>query len=130
MIWRVLADLTVAIHAAFIGFVVLGGFLVWRWRRVAWVHLPAAAWGALIEFAGWTCPLTPLENRFRRLAGDEGYSGGFIEHYLIPIMYPDDLTRTMQLLIGAGVVGINVFAYARLVGVRRGSALPGPPRRP
>lgn len=118
MAFRLLADLTVLVHALFIVFVVVGGFLAWRWRRVAWVHLPCAAWGALIEFAGWVCPLTPLENHFRRLAGAEGYAGGFIEHYLVPVIYPEAWTFTLRMLLGALVVLVNAFAYWRFV-VRR-----------
>lgn len=91
---------------------VLGGFLAWRWRRMIWVHLPAAAWGALIEFAGWICPLTPLENRFRVLAGQSGYEGGFIEHYLIPVMYPEDWSLALRITLGTLVVLVNLVAYA------------------
>lgn len=119
MSYRLVADLLVAVHFAFIVFVVAGGFLAWRWRPVAWVHLPAAAWGALIEFAGWICPLTPLENRFRRLAGEAGYEGGFIEHYLIPIIYPAGLTTPVQIVLGAVVVLVNVVAYVVYFGRTR-----------
>lgn len=115
MIYRLLADLLVALHFAFILFVVLGGFLAWRWRRVAWVHLPAALWGVLIEFMGWVCPLTPLENRFRALAGEGGYQGGFIEHYLIPVMYPEDWTVRLRIVLGSLVVAVNLVAYYRFV---------------
>ena len=101
----------VVIHGLFIVFVVTGGFLV-LWRRwVAWIHLPTAVWGAVIEFAGWICPLTPLENHFRMLAGQKGYAGGFIEHYLIPVIYPDELTRGVQLALGLFVIVINGVAY-------------------
>lgn len=120
MIYRFLADSLVALHLAFILFVVLGGFLTWRWRRVAWVHLPAAAWGALIEFMGWVCPLTPLENRFRRLAGQLGYDGGFIEHYLIPVIYPDDWTLGLRIVLGGFVVIVNAVAYAGFAARRSG----------
>jgi len=115
MLARLTADALVALHLAFIVFVVTGGFLAWRWRRLAWVHLPLAAWGALIEFAGWVCPLTPLENHFRRLAGQAGYPGGFIEHYLIPVIYPGDLTRGIQYALGALVILVNLAAYARFL---------------
>ncbi|MBI2072189.1 MAG: DUF2784 domain-containing protein [Gemmatimonadetes bacterium] len=84
MRYRFVADVLVVLHVAFVAFVVVGGFLALRWRRLAWLHLPAAVWGAIIEFMGWVCPLTPLENHFRRLAGEGGYQGGFIEHYVIP----------------------------------------------
>lgn len=113
MIYRLLADVTVLLHLCFILFVVLGGFLAWRWRWVAWLHIPSAVWGALIEFAGWICPLTPLENRFRRLAGEAGYEGGFIEHYVTSLIYVEDWTLTLRLLLGGFVVGINGLAYWR-----------------
>lgn len=111
MIYRLAADAVVIIHLAFIIFVVCGGFLAWKWHRLAWVHLPAAVWGALIEFARWTCPLTPLENKLRSLAGETGYQGGFIEHYLIPIIYPARLTVGMMLIMGTSIVLLNAFAY-------------------
>ncbi|MFZ5623370.1 MAG: DUF2784 domain-containing protein [Gemmatimonadota bacterium] len=111
----VLANLLVLFHAAFVLFVVLGGLLVLRWPRLAWLHLPAAIWGAAIEFTGWICPLTPLENRFRRLAGEAGYSGGFIEHYVLPVLYPTGLTRSVQYVLGALVVLLNVVIYAIVV---------------
>jgi len=109
--YRLLADLTVVVHLGFVVFVVMGGFLAWRWRRLAWVHLPAAAWGALIEFRGWICPLTPLENHLRRLAGQTGYGGGFVEHYVIPVLYPAGLTTDVQLVLGTLVVVVNGAAY-------------------
>src|SRR5260370_31886501 len=93
MLYRVLADAVVVVHAAFVGFVMLGGFLAWRWRPVVWVHLPAALWGAAIEYGGWICPLTPLENALRTPAGLEGYPGRWGEHYLIPLGYPARLPR-------------------------------------
>src|SRR5437867_9964956 len=100
MLYRWLADAVVVLHAAFVVFVVLGGVLVIRWRRLAWLHVPAAIWGALIEFAGWICPLTPLENSFRARAGDAGYAGGFVEHYLLRALYPDGLTPSVRWLLG------------------------------
>ncbi len=102
-----MADLVVAVHFLFVLFVVLGGLLVLRWPRVAYLHIPAAIWGAAIEFGGWICPLTPLENWLRRQAGSSGYSGGFIEHYILPILYPSTLTRTNQLVLGALVLILN-----------------------
>lgn len=111
MPFRLLADLIVALHFAFVLFVVLGGFLVWRWRRLMWVHLPAATWGALIEFAGWICPLTPLEWHLRELAGQAGYEGGFVEHYIMPVLYPAGLTSSVQMVLGSLVVIINLVAY-------------------
>jgi len=106
-----LADLIVAAHFAFVLFVVLGGLLVLRWPRVAYLHIPAAIWGAAIEFAGWICPLTPLENWLRRQEGSAGYSGGFIEHYILPILYPSALTREVQLILGFLVIAANLAIY-------------------
>lgn len=111
MIYQILADVVLVIHLLFIFFVVLGGLLALRKRWVAWLHLPAAIWGALIEFMGWYCPLTPLENDLRQLAGQSGYEGGFIEHYLLPVIYPDGLTREIQLMLGTIVVVINLAIY-------------------
>jgi hypothetical protein len=107
----ILAELVVGFHVGFVLFVVLGGLLVLRWPRLAWVHLPAAVWGALIEFAGWICPLTPLENRLRRVSGTADYAGGFVEHYLLPVLYPAGLTRGVQYLLGACVVVMNAAVY-------------------
>lgn len=111
LIHRLLADLVVLLHLAFILFVFLGGLLVLRRPRLAWLHLPAALWGALIEFRGWFCPLTPLENRLRLAAGQEGYATGFVEHYILPVVYPPGLTREVQLVLGAVVVLVNAAAY-------------------
>jgi hypothetical protein len=111
MIYRLLADLTLSIHLAFIVFVALGGLLV-AWRRwIAWVHLPAAGWGALITFVGWRCPLTPLENRFRRLGGEAGYTESFIEHYIVPVVYPAGIGPTGWTALGVAVVVVNVLIY-------------------
>jgi hypothetical protein len=118
MAYQLLADTVLVVHLSFILFVVAGGFLV-RWRRgVAWVHLPAAGWGALIEFMGWVCPLTPLEIWSRSRAGDIGYAGGFIEHYLLPVVYPAALTRDVQIALGAVVLVVNVSVYAWVFGRR------------
>ncbi|WP_374681218.1 DUF2784 domain-containing protein [Accumulibacter sp.] len=119
MIHRLLADLVVFTHLLFIVFVVLGGGLALRWPRLAVVHLPAACWGAFIELSGGICPLTPLENAWRQAAGEAGYAGSFIEHYLLPIIYPAGLTRDIQFVLAALVVVINVAAYARLLSRRR-----------
>jgi Protein of Unknown function (DUF2784) len=109
--YRILADLVVGLHLLFVVFVVAGGLLVLRWCRLAWVHLPAAVWGALIEFAGWVCPLTPLEQDLRAAAGEVGYRGGFIEHYLLPLLYPSGLTRGIQIGLGIAVVLLNLMIY-------------------
>lgn len=114
MLWSLAAGLIAILHFAFIVFVVLGGLLVLRWPWVMWIHLPAAVWGALIEFAGWYCPLTTWENDLLRRAGRAGYSNGFIEHYLFAVIYPDGLTRTMQIALGVAVLVINAAVYVRL----------------
>jgi hypothetical protein len=101
----------VVLHLAFVAFVVLGGLLVLRWPRLAWVHLPVAFYGALIVVVGFVCPLTPLENRLRGAAGQAGYEGGFVEHYLLPVLYPAGLTREVQWVLAGGVVLINVVVY-------------------
>ena len=112
MAYGLLADLVLLAHAGFVAFVVLGGLLVLAWPRLAWLHLPAVAWGAGIEFTGAICPLTPLENHLRALAHQQGYAGGFVEHYVFGLLYPDGLTRNVQLALGAGVIVINVLVYA------------------
>ena len=91
-----------------------------RRPRLAWLHVPAAVWGVLIEFAGWVCPLTPLENALRLRGGEAGYSGGFIEHYLLPVLYPAGLTRNTQLLLGSFVLALNLAVYGLLLARRRG----------
>jgi len=112
MPYALLADLVLVLHAAFILFVVLGGLLVlWR-RRLVWLHVPAAAWGILIEFRGWICPLTFVENDLRLAAGGSGYAGGFIDHYLAPLVYPAALTHVTQLMLGSAALLVNVVVYA------------------
>ena len=111
MMYRILADLVVGVHALFVAFVVIGGLLALRWPWVAALHLPAAVWGALIEFQGWSCPLTPLEKSLRAAAGEAGYRGGFIEHYLLPALYPAGLTRGVQLVLGSAVIAVNLVVY-------------------
>jgi hypothetical protein len=106
-----LADLILSIHAGFVLFVILGGLFVLRWRWIAWLHLPAAVWGAVVEFTGWTCPLTPLENWLRTQGGDTSYRSDFIAQYLLLLLYPGDLTRDLQLLLGTGVVVLNAAIY-------------------
>ncbi|MDH5315245.1 MAG: DUF2784 domain-containing protein [Gemmatimonadota bacterium] len=112
--FRLLADLIVVLHAAFVLFVVAGAVLVARWPKLLPVHLGCVAWGAYTEFTGTVCPLTPLENHLRRLAGQSGYAGGFIEHYVIPVIYPAGLTPGIQLALGVLAVGVNVVAYTIL----------------
>ena len=113
--YRLAADGVLIVHLAFIMFVALGGLAVLRWPRLAFAHLPAVAWGVALEFNGWLCRLTPLENALRRAAGEAGYDGGFIEHYLIALIYPAGLTPTIQLWLGLGVLAINLPVYAWLL---------------
>jgi hypothetical protein len=115
------ADLVVLVHFAFVVFVALGGLLVRRWTRLAWLHLPAAAWGALIEFTGIVCPLTPLEKWLRLRGGGEAYAGGFIQHYIVPLLYPPGLTRAGQIALGCLVVALNAALYWHAFGKRRQS---------
>jgi hypothetical protein len=110
--YRVAADLLVVVHLLFVLFVATGGLLVLRWRPVAWLHVPAAAWGAFVELTGRICPLTPLENHFRALAGLETYSGTFIDRHLVPVLYPDGLTAETQLVLGIAVIVGNAALYA------------------
>jgi hypothetical protein len=109
---RLLADALVAAHLAFVVFVVAGGLLVLRRRGWAALHLPAVAWGAYAEISGTLCPLTPLENSLRLKAGDAGYAGGFVEHYIIPLLYPEALTPRLQVALGLTVIAVNVVVYA------------------
>jgi len=111
MLYSILADLVILTHLAFIVFVLFGGLLAIRWRWIPWVHLPATAWGAAIEFLGWFCPLTPIENMLRRASGSTGYSGDFVEQYLIPIIYPMQFTRELQFFLGCLVVVLNLAVY-------------------
>ena len=117
MLDRTLADAVVVFHVLFIAFAVCGGVLVLllRWRWLVWLHLPAVAWATLVEVMSWPCPLTPLENFFRRRGGDAGYPGGFVEHYIMPVLYPDGLTDRIQLVIGCFVFTVNVVAYAIVI---------------
>jgi hypothetical protein len=117
VLYRVLANAVVVLHALFILFIVVGGFLAWRrhWAGVALLHVPCAVWGVLIEYNGWICPLTPLENSLRMRAGQQGYSGGFVEHYLLPAIYPAGLTPRIQVVLGTAVIVVSIVAYAVLV---------------
>lgn len=113
--YQLLADAVLAVHLAFIAFVIGGGLLAFWRPRIAWLHLPAAAWGALIEIMNWTCPLTPLENYLLKLAGDSAYHGNFIARYLLPIIYPAGLTPAIQGLLGAFVIVLNGIIYTAVV---------------
>ncbi len=115
MICRFLADATLVIHLLFIVFAVAGAFAALRWRLLVWAHLPCALWAVAIEWGGWICPLTPLEVFFRRCAGQAGYAGGFVQHYLLPVIYPHNLTREIQVGLGIGVLLVNLLAYALVV---------------
>ena len=119
MLYRVLADLVVVAHLVFILYALFGG-LVGLWKRWGlYVHLPTAVWIAVIEFQGWICPLTPLENRLRAAGGALGYDGGFVEHYLIPLIYPPGLTRSVQLVLGGVAIAVNVAVYSFVLHRRR-----------
>lgn len=111
---RLAADAVLVVHFIFIVFAVAGATLVLRWPWVAWLHLPSVAWAVVVEWMGWICPLTPLENILREAAGQRGYEGGFLEHYLWPLIYPAGLSRGVQFALGGAVLLINVAAYAAL----------------
>ena len=135
MLHGVAADLLVVVHLGFVAFVVLGGFAVPRWPRLAWAHLPAVAWGVGIELTGGICPLTPVEQWLRVEAGTTGYDGDFIAHYLLPVLYPAGLTREAQIALGVVACGINAAVYgwwirrARSSRRRSGDASPTSPGR-
>lgn len=129
MWFRVAADLVLVVHFGFVLFVALGGLLVLRRARLAWLHVPVALYGAAIEFVGFTCPLTPLEVGLRRRGGEAGYAGGFIEHYFMAALYPEGLTRPMQLALGAAVVVVNAAIYAVIWRRYRRARTLVPPRR-
>jgi hypothetical protein len=112
MLYSSVADLTLVTHFAFVVFSVLGGFLVLKWHRLAWIHVPAAVWAAVVEFTGWICPLTPLEHWLRLKSGAAIQELGFVERYLVPLLYPTPLTRGFQVILGAIVLGVNVAIYA------------------
>ena len=115
MIYRWLADVVVLVHGAFVVFVMAGAFLALRWRWLVWLHVPAAVWGVLIEYAGWICPLTPLENALRARAGESGYTGDFVEHYVLRALYPAGLTHAAQWALGSLALGVNIVAYTLLI---------------
>lgn len=119
MLDRLLADLVLVVHFLFVVFVAVGGFLVLRWNRLAWAHVPAVLWGAAIEFRNGVCPLTPLEKFFRTRAGQATYEHGFIENYLLPIVYPAGMTRQVQLVLGFTALGVNLAIYGWIVWSRR-----------
>lgn len=115
MSFKVAANAIAIVHLLFVAFVVAGGLLVLRWRHVMWLHLPAAVWGMLIEFAGWYCPLTKVENYFLRRAGDSGYGEGFLAHHVFAILYPNGLTRGVEIFLGAFVLAVNLAVYVKIL---------------
>ena len=123
MAYRAAADAILVAHLAFVLFVVFGALLVLRWPRLAWLHIPAVVWAAFIEFSGTICPLTQLEVALRQRAGQAGYGGGFIDHYVVSLLYPEGLTQNTQSVLGAVVVAINAAIY--IVAFRRRRTSPG-----
>jgi len=119
MLYGILAEVVVVAHFAFILFAVFGAIVVWFFPRTFWIHLPVVIWAGLVMAAGWICPLTPLEHHLRDLAGQEGYDTGFIEHYLLPLIYPERLTRNLQILLASLVVGWNVLIYGWMLSRRK-----------
>ena len=130
MLWRLLADGLVLFHLAFVGFVIFGGFLLWKWPRALFAHIPALAWGLWVELSGQICPLTPLENHLRHLAGEAGYHGAFLHHYVLPILYPPGLTRPNQWVLAGALLALNALAYGRFWVLRKARAAPSPRARP
>lgn len=117
--YPLLADAVAIVHFLFVVFVVAGGVLVLRWPKVAWGHVPAAAWGVLVELMGWECPLTPLEDRLRTLGGAAAAQGDFVTRYLLPVLYPERLTPTVQRGLGIFVVAVNILVYTFVIRKRR-----------
>lgn len=115
MIFRLLADFVLLVHLVFILLVAAGALLLLRWPRLAWLQVPSAVWGIAISVGGWVCPLTPLENRLRERGGEAGYSGSFIDHYLLPVIYPEGLTPVGGLVLAGIVAAVNGFVWAVLV---------------
>ena len=117
--YKLLADALVVFHMGFVGFVLLGGTIALRWRRAMWLHLPAVAWGIYIELSHNICPLTPLENHLRRAGGATTYQGGFVDHYIMPVLYPNGLTHAMQVAIAVVIVVLNAVVYGWIIAGRR-----------
>ena len=124
MAYRFTADLVTILHLLFIVLVVLGGLLVLRWPRLAWVHVPIVIWGFLIEVMGWICPLTPLEQKLRLAAGERGYEGSFIDHYIVPLMYPQGLTYSMRMVLAGIIAVLNISIYLWLIRKRLARKFP------
>lgn len=125
LIYRLAADAVVVVHLGFILFVFLGGLTLWRWPWMIWVHVPAAIWGVLVEVLGAPCPLTPLENNLRTLGRADTYGGGFIDHYIMPIVYPPGLTRGTQVVLGVLLVVFNLAIYFKFLTRHRKGKAPG-----
>lgn len=126
MTYRIAADLVLMTHFAFVVLVVAGGLVVYRYAWFAWIHIPAAAWGAFVELTGRICPLTTLENFLRVRAGQEGYANSFVEHYILPVIYPAGLTRHVQLVLAGLVIAINVTIYAMILLRKKTARRDGP----
>jgi len=124
MLFRLLADLVVLAHLAFVAFVILGGLLAFRFRSLLWAHVPAVIWAGVVELSGSTCPLTPLENWLRERGGGRGYRGDFIEHYVLPLLYPESLTRETQVALGLGALALNGVLYGALYRRKRRKGRP------
>ncbi len=124
MVYKLLADFVLLLHLAFIIFVIFGGWLALKSLKWAWLHIPAAVWGGLVEFAGWICPLTPLENWLCFRAGSGTYQESFIAHYLLPLIYPACLTRNVQMILGAGAILINLLVYSLVLYMHRRRIIP------
>ena len=122
--YQLLADLVVLVHVAFVVFAILGGLLAARWRRLVWIHLPAVIWAVIVEVFGWVCPLTPLENWLRRRGGQAGYPSDFIAHYILPVLYPEELSREVQITLGAFVLLINLSVYTWIFRCKKTSRNP------
>ncbi|MBI3148926.1 MAG: DUF2784 domain-containing protein [Betaproteobacteria bacterium] len=131
MVYSLLADLVLLLHLAFIVLVLLGGLAVWRWPRLGWLHVPAAAWGVWVELTHGLCPLTPLENALRRQAGEAGVEGDFITHYLSALIYPQGLSQELQTWFGLAALALNLSVYGALLWQGRRKRKPsGHPDRP
>jgi hypothetical protein len=113
--FKLAANAVAVLHLAFVVFVILGGLLVLRWRKLAFLHVPAAVWGVMIELAGWYCPLTRYENYFLRRAGEAGYSDGFLAHHIFTVIYPSGLTRGVEIFLGAFVLAVNLAVYGKIL---------------
>lgn len=111
MIYWIAADLVMVVHFLFALYVVLGGIAVWRWPRSAWLHVPAFTWGLLVVAKNWVCPLTPIEQNLRLAAGEQGYQGGFLAHYIEPILYPEGLPQDLRLFFAIGLIILNIALY-------------------